>query len=84
MRLTIVELLCEPHHGNRHRGAVGSMEQHLVSVLGVEGHLPKAVEVHGIEQDQARLVSERSSREELRDHTCEEHMLVSGIHYECN
>lgn len=45
-------------HG--HVAAVGAVEHPLLGEFGIKGDLPEALEVEGIEEDQAGLISQRS------------------------
>ena len=53
LALTVVELVGLRHHGHRDGAAIGLVEEAVVGVCLWEGHLPLAVEVEGIYQDQA-------------------------------
>ena len=53
LALTVVELVGLSHHGHRDGAAVGLVEEAVVGARLQEGHLPLAVEVEGIYQDQA-------------------------------
>lgn len=68
-RRTIVEAVCKSHHRHGHLAAVGTVEHPLLCQFGVEGDLPKALEMEGIQEDHAGLVTQRSRRQEVLDGT---------------
>lgn len=66
---TITEVVCESHHVHGHSAAIGTMKHPLLCQSGVKGNFPEALEMKSIEEDQAGLISQRSSCQELRDGT---------------
>lgn len=66
---TIVEAVGESHHVHRHGASIGTAEHPLLCQFGVKGNLPETLEVESIQEDQARLISQRSRCQELRDGT---------------
>lgn len=65
-----MEAVGESHHVYGHIAAVGAVEHPLLCQFGVKGNLPEALEVEGVEEDQAGLISQRSRCQELRDGGC--------------
>lgn len=66
-KCTVLEMVCEGHHGHGHGASVGTVEHPFRRLLGVKRHLPKSLEGERVEEDQAGLVGQRSRRQEVGD-----------------
>lgn len=70
LKVTIVEAVGESHHVHGHRAPVGTVEHPLLCHFGVKGNFPEGLKMESVEQDQAGLICQRSTYQELRDGSC--------------